>query len=88
MKGANMSNATAQMVTHPQAPRKKKAQWFRLRLVIDEVDYLHDRESDGYDLDNAKPWPLGHYRTEKRAIAARNSMVMVEMAERLSRTKG
>jgi len=90
MTGENMHNATAQMVTSGQVKprnlgrelgygkRKKKTRWYRLRLVIDEVHDLRDEESNGYDLDNSKPWPLGHYNTEREAMAQRNAIVMID----------
>lgn len=73
-----MHNQTAGMVTHPQVARRKQKRWYRLCLVIDQVDNLNDAESNGYDVDNSKPWPLGHYSTERQAIAQRNFMVMID----------
>lgn len=51
-----------------------KKPMFHLRLVIseEEIDYC------GYDLDNAKPWPLGSYTTEDEAIRRRNGMVLLD----------
>jgi predicted RNA methylase len=55
-----------------------KAKW-RLKLIIERVeDWRNDSEFAGYDLDNSKPWPLGDYATEAKAIEARNAMVVVE----------
>lgn len=52
---------------------------WRLKLVIEEVENLRESsEFDGYDLTNSKPWPLGDYETEKKAIYARNCMVVPE----------
>ncbi len=58
--------------------KRKKKHWYRLRLVIEQVYDLQGNESKGYDLDNSKPWPLGHYSTDRKAIAQRNAMVMID----------
>lgn len=65
--------------------RKREQRWYRLRLVIDQVDNLDNAESKGYDMDNSKPWPLGHYATDRQAIAARNSMVLTKIADNLAK---
>lgn len=54
--------------------RKKAKPGFHLYLIIsrEELDWK------GYDLDNAKPWPLGSYNSEKEAVAVRNSLVLIK----------
>lgn len=49
---------------------------YRLRLVIDRVP--EEPDNTGYDLDDAQPWPLGCYSTERDAINARNALVCID----------
>lgn len=67
----------------PAVRKRKPKRLFQLKLVIEPIESLHHTdphhaEFAGYDLDNSKPWPLGTYKNEAEAIAARNAMVKVQ----------
>lgn len=62
-----------------QKPRHYARRRWRLKLVIKEVEnFQDDKEFNGYDLTNSKPWPLCDYTSEGKAIYARNCMVVPE----------
>jgi hypothetical protein len=64
------------LATQNMKRKQKPKPRYRLRLVID-ADDPNDDSWKGYDFDNSKPWPLGSFDSEKQAITARNSVVVM-----------